>query len=289
MKRLSLLVLIVALLAGCAKKTENRQATKITTYPLRGEVIKTMPREQSIMIAHEEIPNFMKAMIMPFKVKDTTFLSMVQPGDSVLATLAVSQTESWLSTISVIGKGTAPESQTGNETLLKKLFKQGEPIPDFEFTNQDNKKVHLADFKGKIIVLTFVYTRCPLPDFCIRMTDNFTKIQQSLKKDAALDGKWHLLTISFDPDFDKPSILKNYGKTYGADFSDWDFLTTDKKTLEEIGDGFDLTYERDQGGLFAHTLRTALIDKKGDLISVLRGNDWVAADVANRIRALANK
>ena len=288
MRNLSLYIVIVALFAGCIKKEEN-PTTEITTFPLRGQVVRVMPEEHRIMIAHGEIPNYMKAMTMPFKVKDTTFLTEVHAGDSVLATLAVSRTESWLATISVLGKEPAPKVLTGNEILFKKLFKQGEPIPDFEFTNQDNKKVHLSDFKGEVVALTFIYTRCPLPDFCIRMSDNFSKIQRSLKNDAFLNGKWHLLSITFDPDYDKPDVLKKYGNTYDADFSDWDFLTTDKKTLEDIADGFDLTYEHDQGGLFAHTLRTVLIDKKGNLVSTLRGNDWVPADVANRIRNLANE
>ncbi len=288
MKHLSIYLLLVSLIVGCIKKQEN-QTTEITTFPLKGEVVRIMPDEHRIMIAHGEIPNYMKAMTMPFKVKDTTFLTMVHPGDSVLATLAVSRTESWLATISVMGKGRLPKVLTGNEILFKQMFKEGVPIPDVEFRNQDNKKIHLAVFKGSVLALTFIYTRCPLPDFCIRMSNNFAKIQRALKKDATLDGTWHLFSITFDPDFDKPKVLKEYGKTYDADFTDWDFLVSDKKSLQEIADGFDLTYEPDQGGLIAHTLRTVLIDKKGNLVAILKGNDWTPDEVANRIRELANK
>lgn len=287
--RNSLLSLMVLLsLSGCTQEQKN-PATDLTTFPLRGQVIRVMPDEHRIMISHGEIPNYMKAMTMPFKVKDTTFLTLVHPGDSVLATLAVSRTESWLATISVLGKGQAPKVLTGNEILLKQLFREGEPIPDVSFVNQDNKKVHLDAYKGKVLALTFIYTRCPLPDFCIRMSNNFAKIQKSLKQDISLSGQWHLFSITFDPDFDRPTILKEYGKTYNADFSDWDFLVTDKKSLERFADGFDLTYQPDEGGLIAHTLRTVLIDKQGNLVAVLKGNDWSAHDVANQIRALANK
>ena len=285
MKKSTLFLLLF--LAACTQKKQN-QTTELTTFPLRGQVIRVMPDERRIMISHGEIPNYMEAMTMPFKVKDTTFLTLVQPGDSVLATLAVSRTESWLATIAVLGKGPAPKVLTGNEILFKQLFREGEPIPDVPFTNQDNKRVHLSTYKGEVLALTFVYTRCPLPDFCIRMSDNFAKIQKSLKQDPSLNGRWHLFSITFDPDFDNPKVLNGYGKTYGADFSDWDFLVTDKKSLETIADGFDLTYQPDEGGLIAHTLRTVLIDKKGNLVAVLKGNDWVAGDVTNRIRQLIN-
>ena len=288
MRHRTLCVLLVLLIAGCVKKQEN-ETTEIKTFPLKGEVVRVLPDENRIMIAHGEIPNYMKAMTMPFKVKDTTFLTLVHPGDSVLATLAVSRTESWLATISVLGTGTPPQVLTGNEILLKKLFREGEPLPDVEFINQDNKKTHLNEFKGKVLALTFIYTRCPLPDFCIRMSNNFAKIQRLLKKDASLDGKWHLFSVTFDPGFDRPKILRGYGKSYDADFSDWDFLVTEKKSLEKIADGFDLTYEPDQGGLIAHTLRTVLIDKNGNLVAILKGNDWTPDNVTSRIRNLANK
>jgi protein SCO1/2 len=280
--------LIVLFIAGCTQKKEDT-TTDIKTFPLKGEVVRVMPSEQRIMIAHEEIPNYMKAMTMPFKVKDTTLLSVVHPGDSVLATLAVSRTESWLASIAVLGKGETPKVLTGNEILFRQLFRQGEPVPDFEFTNQENKKVHLSSFKGKVLALTFIYTRCPLPDFCIRMSDNFAAIQKALKKDRSLDEQWHLLSITFDPDFDKPTVLRDYAKIYNADFSDWDFLLTDKKSLQKIADGFDLTYSPDEGGLIAHTLRTILIDKDGKLVAILKGNDWTPEDVANRIRDLATR
>jgi len=288
MKHALLALIVLFLLSGCIRKQEN-QTTEITTFPLKGEVVRVMPGEHRIMIAHGEIPNYMRAMTMPFKVKDTTFLSIVHPGDSVVATLAVSRTESWLATISVMGAGPAPKTVTGDEILLKQLYREGLPIPDVEFVNQDNRKIHFDSFKGKVLALTFIYTRCPLPDFCIRMSNNFAKIQKALKQDPALRNSWHLFSITFDPNFDQPKILRDYGKTYGADFSDWDFLVTDRKSLERIADGFDLTYQPDEGGLIAHTLRTALIDKHGNLVAVLKGNDWTADDVAARIRDLATK
>jgi protein SCO1/2 len=286
MKTLACVLSVILLVSGCTKKPEDK-TTELKTFALKGEVVRVMPSEKRIMIAHAEIPNFMKAMTMPFKVKDTTLLTLFHPGDSIQGTLAISRTESWLETISLLNKGEPPKIATGEDILLRKLFKEGEPIPDVEYTNQDSKRLRLSSFKGQVLALTFIYTRCPLPDFCIRMSDNFSKIQKTLKKDHSLDGKWHLFSITFDTDFDRPKVLKEYGKTYGADFSNWDFLVTDKKPLQTIADGFDLTYQPDQGGLIAHTLRTILIDTKGNLVSVMKGNDWTPAEVAGKIRDLA--
>ncbi len=285
MKKLLLSIALLVLLSGCTRKQQN-ETTDIKTFPLKGQVVRIMPEEHRIMIAHEEIPNYMKAMTMPFKVKDTTLLAAVQPGDSVVATLAVSRVESWLETIAVLGKGEQPRVMTGNEILLKKLVREGEPVPDVPFTNQDKAKIRLGAFKGKVIALTFIYTRCPLPDFCIRMSDSFSKVQNALKKDASLNGKWHLFSVTFDPDYDTPKVLKAYGKTYGADFADWDFLVTDKASLQKFADGFDLTYQPDEGGLIAHTLRTILIDQQGNLVRVLKGNDWTPDQVVQGIRDL---
>ncbi len=287
MKSISSILVLVFLLSACTKKQDTGSTTEIKTFPLRGQVVRIMPDEHRIMIAHQEIPNYMRAMTMPFKVKDTTLLAKVQPGDSVLATLAVSRVESWLETISVIGREAEPTVLTGNQIILKKLVREGQPIPDANFTNQNGKKVHLADYRGKVLALTFIYTRCPLPDFCIRMSNNFSAIERSLKKDATVNNKWHLFSVTFDPDFDKPNILKGYGKTYGADFSDWDFLVTDKASLQKFADGFDLTYQPDEGGLIAHTLRTIVVDQRGNLVRTLKGNDWTPDQIADEIRRLA--
>jgi len=147
-------------------------------------------------------------------------------------------------------------------------------MPDFSFVNQEGRRVRLSDYRGKVVAMTFIYTRCPLPDFCIRMSDHFARVQKSLSADRTLAGKWHLMTISFDPKFDTPPVLKNYGKVYTKDLSTWDFVTDSMKTILDIADGLELVTEDDEGGLIAHNLRTAVIDKKGALVEVFRGNEW---------------
>lgn len=283
------------LVGGCSnneKERSNRAAkagrqTDLVTFPLKGEVVAIDTAKLRVTIAHEEIPDYMKAMTMPFTVKDPELLRSLQVGDTVQGTLAVSRTESWLETLVVVGSGQEVRTLAADEIQFHRLFKIGEPIPDFSFVNQENKRVRFSDFRGKVLAFTLIYTRCPLPDFCIRMSEYFSRIQKTLNKDPSLRGKWHLLSISFDPKNDTPEVLKKYGQNYGADFSTWDFVVNNISTIQQLGNGLDLTFYDDEGGLIAHNLRTVLIDPKGNLADVIKDNEWTPEEVVQKIRALA--
>lgn len=281
---LQTLLLIALILAGCSGKEEKK--TDLVTFPLNGVVVSVEPGKRTVMIAHEEIPDYMMAMTMPFKVKDTTLLANLHAGDSVQATLVVSRTESWLEGLHVIGKGETSQTLSAEEVQMVRYYKEGESIPDFSFTNQERKRIRLSDFRGKVLAMTFIYTRCPLPDFCIRMSDYFAKVQKLLTKEKSLQTKWHLLTISFDPSYDTPEVLKRYGKTYAADFSTWDFATDKMENIQTLADGLGLTVQGDQGGLIAHNLRTVLIDQHGKLAKVITGNEWTPDELVSEIRRL---
>ena len=264
--------MVMILVAGCSGE---QKPTDLVTFDLRGVVVSINYQQRRIIIDHEEIPNYMMAMTMPFKVKDTTILYRVQPGDTVQGTLAVSRSESWIEKLAVVSKGEVVEpSSAAADSIFRRVYKVGETMPDFSFVNQEGRRVRLSDYRGKVVAMTFIYTRCPLPDFCIRMSDHFARVQKSLSADRTLAGKWHLMTISFDPKFDTPPVLKNYGKVYTKDLSTWDFVTDSMKTILDIADGLELVTENDEGGLIAHNLRTAVIDKKGALVEVFRGNEW---------------
>ena len=264
--------MVMILVAGCSGE---QKPTDLVTFDLRGVVVSINYQQRRIIIDHEEIPNYMMAMTMPFKVKDTSILYRVQPGDTVQGTLAVSRSESWIEKLAVVSKGEVAEpSSAAADSIFRRVYKVGETMPDFSFVNQEGRRVRLSDYRGKVVAMTFIYTRCPLPDFCIRMSDHFARVQKSLSADRTLAGKWHLMTISFDPKFDTPPVLKNYGKVYTKDLSTWDFVTDSMKTILDIADGLELVTEDDEGGLIAHNLRTAVIDKKGALVEVFRGNEW---------------
>lgn len=282
----SFLLLILTMLASCAR--EQKQ-TDLVTFNLRGQVISIDHTRHRIVIDHEEIPNYMMAMTMPFKVKDTTLLYNVEPGDSVQGTLAVSRSESWLETLAVIGQGAPPPEVTAEDIMFRRVYKTGDLLPDFSFVNQQGTRIRFSDYHGKVVAITFIYSRCPLPDFCIRMSNYFAQIQKALSRDRSLEGRWHLITISFDPKFDTPAVLQAYGRSYNADFKTWDFATDSMKSIQKIADGLGLVQQDDEGGLISHNLRTAVLDSQGRLADVLIGNEWKPKELEEMIRAAIKK
>ncbi|RPH37753.1 hypothetical protein EHM92_01880 [bacterium] len=283
----ALIVLSSLLLFSCGKNEQKQ--TDLVTFPLRGEVVGIDTAKRVVTIAHEAIPDYMNAMVMPFKVKDPSLLQGIAIGDSIGATLAVSRTESWLEALRVLRKGENVEAAPPEEIESKRLFHEGAPLPEETFVNQEGTEIRLNDFKGKVVALTFIYTRCPLPDFCIRMSEHFRRLQKLLAGEPALSGKWHLVSISFDPGYDRPRMLKQYGRNYGADFSTWDFVTdpdSSGRMMQRFAEGFGLTYVPEEGA-FMHNLRTALVDKEGKLVKVIVGNEWSPEEVMKEIDRLA--
>jgi protein SCO1 len=286
--RYVLLTLLLSLLVLSCGRNEQKQ-TDLVTFPLRGEVVGIDTAKGVLTVAHEEIPNYMSAMVMPFKVKDPKLLRGLAIGDSIGATLAISRTESWLETIRVLRKGEKFEAASAAEIESQHLYRVGEPLPDETFVNQDGRQIRFSDFKGKVRALTFIFTRCPLPDFCIRMSEQFRQLQKLLANEPSLSGKWHLVSVSFDPKFDRPPVLKQYGRNYGADFSSWDFVTdpdTTGQMVRHFAEGFGLTYVPEEGA-FTHNLRTAILDKEGKLAKVIVGNEWKPEEVEKEISTLA--
>ena len=285
MKSVFALLALGALLAGsCARKEEAR--TDLVTFPLRGRIVAVDTASRLLTVAHESIPDYMAAMTMPFKVKERDLLRGLGAGDTITATLAVSRTESWLEGIVVAGKGGPQRTLSAGEIITARIVRTGDIFPDASLLNQDGRTIRLADFRGRALALTFVYTRCPLPDFCIRMSNHFARVQKVLSADPALRGKWHLISISFDPVFDRPVRLRRYAATYGADLATWDFATdpdTAGGTIRRIADGLGLMYDDDQG-LIAHNLRTVLIDPRGALLRVISGNEWLPDEFAAEMK-----
>ncbi len=283
LSRTWLLLVTALMIASCAKKDTS---VDLVTFPLQGRVTRIDSARGRVTVRHDAIPNYMPAMTMPFKVKDPAILNGIAVGDSVGATLAISRTESWLETMQVLRRGDRLNTLTAEEVELKRLYRAGEEIPDIQLLNQEGRTFRLSDFRGKVLALTFVYTRCPLPDFCIRMSRRFAETQKLLTDDRSMAGRWHLVSISFDPSFDRPPVLKEYGKNYDADFSVWDFGTdpdTTGRDLAAFADGFGLSYAPSEG-LIDHNLRTAVLDPKGRLVKVFQGNAWTAAQLAEVMR-----
>ena len=289
--RMNLCILSVILsLSACSRNEQNAQTDHVT-FPIRGEVVAIDTVKFRVTIAHNEIPDYMEAMTMRFKVKDTTLIWGIGVGDSVQGTLAVSHVESWLSSLKVIRRGEPPETLKGGGLDMQRMFQPGDLLPDAPLVNQDGAGIRFSNFRGRTLAITFVYTRCPLPDFCIRMSDNFSRIQKALSKEGSLDNLWHLITISFDPKFDSPKVLKEYGVNYAADFGRWTFATdpdSSGRNLLRITDGLGLGYEEGEGATIAHNLRTVLVDRNGRIVEVIKDNEWTPDEIVRKMKQIMN-
>jgi protein SCO1/2 len=232
-----------------------------------------------VTIAHDEIEGFMQAMTMPFSVRDPSELEGVNPGDEVEAILVVSDERSWLENLVIRQKGDVDEEPLlpiPGEPVL------GEIVPDFTLLNQDGKPIHIEQYRGKALVITFIYTRCPLPEFCPRMTGHFAMLEKALETEPELYSKTHLLTVSFDHEYDTPEVLRDYASTkipeHSGSFEHWELATGSKEEILAITKYFGLTYVLEVDN-FVHSLRTGVIGPDGRLREVYRGNDWEPNEV----------
>ena len=250
------------------------------------------PNHQEATIKHEEIKGFMPAMTMPYKVKEPALLEHVAPGDLINATLVVESNDAYLTRLAKVGEAPleqpppdapAPKASSGFE-----LIHPGDSVPDGRFVDQDGRKRTFASFKGSPVVLTFIYTKCPLPTFCPMMDRHFATIQERTKNDAALKHV-HLVTVSFDPINDTPAMLKKHARELNADLQRWTFLTGDRDDIDQFGARFGLSVARamtDQRDI-THNLRTAIVDAEGRLVKVYNGNEWTPDEILKDLQPVA--
>src|SRR5947199_661349 len=220
-------------LFGCAKSQAKH-------YPLRGKIMAVDKLGHQLIVDHDAIPGFMPAMTMPYNVADKAMLEQVGAGDEIKGDVMVQQGGIVIDRVEVIKKA-AP----GSTPVPKPMHvpQVGEQVPNFLLTNQNGKHVHLEGYRGKTLLITFFYTRCPLNDYCPRVNGNFAAIDKTLAKTPELYAKTHLLSISFDPKHDKPEVLRSYGGAYTErytkeDFKHWEFATAPEKEMKEIADFF---------------------------------------------------
>ncbi len=282
---LSLIFLLFA--PGCRPK----RAANEKRYPLKGKVIAVNKAERTATIKHEDIVGYMPAMTMPFKIKSDADLQMLKAGDEVSANLVVSDVDSWVEVTAIV-EGSSPLTPTSE---VPGEPKPGDDIPDFELINQDGKRVRLSQYKGKAVALTFVYTRCPQPDQCTLMSTNFAAIDKALQGQPDVYAKTHLLTISFDPDYDTPKVMRSYGASHTGKYSDenfqhWEFLTGSQDEVKGVAQFFGMRYFHDTSSgeeQVIHSLRTGVIGPDGKLFKLYRGNDWKPDQIVEDLKGLA--
>ncbi len=281
MRRVCVLLLVASILGApaCSKRPAEK------CYELQGEVIAVDSAAHQITVAHQDIPGLMAGMTMPFLVgpNDEWVFGKIGPGDQIHATLVLGK-HAELQEISFTKQ--AADATDGATTIH--LPQVGEQVPDFSFVNQNGKRIHLSQFRGKPLLLTFIYTRCPMPDFCLLMSNNFGEILKQLHEDPKVFDQAQLMSISIDPEHDTPDILRQYGKRYVGEidpsFQHWQFATGSPEQMQKAADFFGLSYNQ-KSGQIVHSLSTVLIGPDGKVLKVYLGNDWKPADAAAAYKA----
>ena len=279
--RVTTAVLLASLLLnGCSK-----QKVKEERYELKGKVIAVDRAGGKVTVQHDEVKGFMGAMTMPFPVRDEEALKVLEAGDQLQATLVFTEEGAYWLDNPVITKsltGGAPNAPPSGASEPQ----PGAEAPDVKLVNQDGRPLSLKQFRGRALVVTFIYTRCPLPDYCPLMSANFAQLNSALLNDEALRKRAHLLSVTLDPEYDKPEVLKAYGKTYaGGKFDNWDFATGDPAEVRRLAEFFGLTYKA-EGDQVIHSLRTAVVAPDGKLLKIYRGNEWKPDEVLGDLKSL---
>ena len=261
--------------------------TGARTYAARGVIEELKPAGQVAVIRHEAISNYMAAMTMPFKVKALAELAGKQTGDEISFQLHVTETESWVDHIVKTGMAPLAGKTAALKTIETPPAHATHPLLDYKFTNELGQAVSLNDFRGQALAITFFYTRCPLPEYCSRLSKNFQAAAQQLKALTNAPANWHFLSISFDPEFDSPALLKAYGESYDYDPAHWSFLTGPAEKIGELARSAGANYEFADGTI-NHNFRTLIIDASGRLQMVFpTGGDLTAAITGEILKAAA--
>ncbi len=287
-------LLWVALLgAGC------RESGGEKTYDVRGIVRELRVAEKEVVVRHEEIPGYMAAMTMPFPVRSMAELAGLKVGDQVAFRLHVTATNSHSDAFVVVSNAPAavPPGVVLNDTNAFSLYadvpelKRGDTLPDYAFTNQFGNAFHLREYRGKVLVFNFIFTRCPLPDFCPRASSGIADTMRLLKSRPSVPGNWRMLSLSFDPVADTPEVLKQYGERFGCDPAYWTIGTGAFDQLQPLGSHFGLYFARNvTPDNQNHNLRTVVVDAQGRVSDILVGKDWTPEMLADSVvRALSAK
>jgi len=259
--------------------------TSVKTYDARGVVRQIADDRRKATIQHEAIAGYMPAMTMEFPVKDTNELKGISPSDEITFKLVVRENDDWIEGVHFVAHRI--EDVTSNTFAFhfqSAELKPGDLLPDCGFTDENGDAVRLSDFRGNALAFTFFYSRCPLPDYCVRMSKNFSEARQLLLAMTNAPANWQLLSISFDPEFDTPKMLSSYADFYrGTDTNRWLFAVASTNTLSGLAPRLDLMVMRDGGSIMSHNLRTIVLDPQGRIFRQLDGNQWTSQQLADAI------
>lgn len=269
--------LMLLLLAFAACSRDRR-------YPLEGQILIVDPARQELTVKHGDVKGFMPGMTMPFKVSGATIAER-KPGDLIRATLVVSGTSGHLEQVVKTGEAALPVDTP--DTPGVRMLEPGAEAPEARFVDQDGRARQLSEWRGRTVAVTFVYTRCPLPDFCPLMDRNFAAVQRAVLQDASLARGVQLLSVSVDPEYDTPAVLRDHARRAGADPRTWTWLTGQRDVIATFAEAFGVSTMREGTSTteIVHNLRTAVIDRHGRIASIVSGNDWTPDGLLTDLRA----
>ena len=271
-------LMATALGAGCRRATEPKQ------YELTGQILAVRPERLEVLVKHNDIKGFMPAMTMPYTVKDATVIAGAKPGDLITATLVVGETEAHLSALRKTGHAAIETPQAEPEVSALEMVRKGEKVPDAPLVDEDGKARPLASYRGHRVALTFIYTRCPDPEFCPLMNQNFFAVQKAIAAAPEL-ADVRLISVSVDPEFDTPAVLKAQARRVQADPARWHFLVAPAAVTGKFAALFGVTAMNNGTPTIIHNLGTAVIDPDGRLVALHSTNQWTPAELVAELKA----
>jgi protein SCO1 len=297
---LLLAISLLVITSACSRESStpssgaNSTAAKTTAkterqeFQVRGVVQEVKAADKEVVIKHEEIPNYMPAMTMTFEVKNANELSGISSNDVVSFRMIVTDDDGWIENLTKVGVSTnsAADLIRARTRLVREVepLAVGDKMPNYPFTNSLGEKVELKDFAGQAYAFTFIFTRCPFPTFCPRMNNNFGTVYKELLAMPNAPTNWHLLSISFDPEFDTPQRLKEYSATYNPDPKKWSWVTGAMIDIDAITEQLGLVFTF-ENNTYNHTLRTAVVDKNGIIRQIYLGNEWTPQELIKELLA----
>jgi len=276
--------------AGCNRsKPDGGADSHAKRYALKGVVVSIDKNAGTVNISNEPIKGFMDAMVMPYTLKPAATIDRLQPGDSITADCVVVPDKYWLENVQIVGHAQSTPAKPASSLHIPE---PGDQVPDFKLVNQSGQRISLRNYRGETLLITLIYTRCPFPDFCPRVSHEFAAIDRTVRANEARYGKTHLLSVSFDPAHDTPSVLRSYGFSCAGSkdaslFRHWEFAAIPQNELPQFADYFALTY-KEEGGVITHSLSTAVISPDGKIFKWYHGADWQASDLLDDVAAASH-
>ena len=253
-----------------------------TTHSATGLVLRVDPSTSTMTVSHDEVPGFMDAMVMPFDVRGSTQLDSVRPGDRVSFRMVIRKDGTHIERVRLLSAAPADAGAIATPAAST-LVPIGSVVPEFSLIDQHGRALTLSSLRGRVVVVTFIYTRCPLPDYCPRMIANLAAVRERFRDRLGKDVV--LLTVTFDPQYDTPERLAAFAKSQKADADGWYFLTGDANGIKQVCDAFGVEYWPDSG-LITHTLQTAVIDRDGRLAAAVEGKDFTGRQIADLVASV---